>query len=237
MSRGFNYAKVNLQKRVGRESYLYDSFAPTDDSWMPNPQKERNLHTSWMPVYFPKHKGKTLAEILFDDPSYIYFLYNKNVIFRHLGEDELTQYQKALAHQLEVLYCRAKRIRASKGHEFLIVVDRKGCFRRFLTVPSGGLPKKPLRNGAKITKRCRLLDVELPSQYKNPRHGFERMARCLRKLFFEVADYFPSAEEAGEVLMDDTKFDLGDCVSHRVLPVTERDHEILKQRYLMSVGR
>jgi hypothetical protein len=225
MSQRLNHDKVNMQKRIARESTLYDydpARATSDDEdYHSGPEK-------WLPMRIGKHKGKTLPQIVFKDPSYVVWLYQNDVLLPEIYKNE---YQYHIAHQLEVIHNRMTRIKPPTGCKFAIVIDDASVFRKFIALRKGQSPKKPLKSGWKIVQRLDLLDIGILSRFKNPKRGFERMCRCLTKYCFGDADAEIDAKACEKFIEDDAKFDLRGIKSNKWLELGPDDRAALDERY------
>ena len=222
----FNHSKVNMQKRISYENHTCDnqprSSAPDFES-RPYKRCERWL---WMP--FGKHQGKTLPQVVPEDPGYIEWLYAERILLNgmYMGE-----YPLKLAHQLEVIHNRMTHIRPPPDCEFAVVVDRQGVFESFIVVKRGRFPKKPLRKGSKIIQRLHLLDIGIPSQFGDTEKGFEQMALCLKEFFFGDRHAKVTVSNCKAIIEDNRRFDLSASKYNKRLKASARDIAALKGMY------
>jgi hypothetical protein len=231
MSQRLNHDKVNMQKRIARESHQYDDL-PTESGFSVE-NRYRNRPEKWLAIKIRKHYGKTLPKIVFEDPGYIAWLNKKGILlgWMHTGE-----YAFKLAHQFQVVLNQMTHIKPPAGCEFAIVVDDVGVFRKFIVVKKGRRPKKPLKKGWKIVQRLELLDIFIPSLFRNPKLGFERMSRCLLKFCFGDADAEIDANACKDFLQDNDHFDLKGIKSNKWLKPSPKDRAVLEKKFAKLVA-
>jgi hypothetical protein len=235
MSRSINHTRINIRKRIRREASYRESF---NTEWTnTGPARDR----SWIEMKFGKHAGKSLPEILVNDPSFVINYLYGSICFKPLLKSCPTRFELERAHQLQVLEYRSQNIvvPANKRdtHEFAILKDKDGVFRYVGLVRRGKKISRDKLKGYILVKRTSKLDLSIPYEFENSSLGLERMCRCFKKIFFKHDILGPQPNEIIKFFTDRTNFDLTGCTSHTSLVMTEADTYALRKMYLESLKR
>jgi hypothetical protein len=238
MSRRMNHARVNMQKRINQE-YQHERYERPFYQWE---STHRVKVRGWIVWRGGKHEGESMPEILVKDPTFVTeYLYVQGNGFKCLLQDHATSFQLRVAHQLQVLANRSQNIRVPaekrETHEFAILVDSKGVFRRVALIRKGAKPTPSKLKNCRVAMRSSVLDFSVPYHFENSYLGLQRMSKCFRKLFFQDSSGEPSTEDILAFFMDRTNFDLSHCASHKSLMETDADTNALRNLYRQSLIR
>jgi hypothetical protein len=84
---------------------------------------------NWTTIGFGKHKGKTLPQVMFKDPDWFFYLYQKGA------------FKGALAREADDIICKARRVKVPtrNGQQMFVkyIIHHKGKFGTMELVPSG----------------------------------------------------------------------------------------------------
>lgn len=130
------------------------------------------VQMSWTVLGFGKHKGKTLPQILFNDPDWFYWAYEEEVLKGKIPHSEIQE-----------IYEKSRNIKIpQKGHHAEFVFDGiRGIFADMKLVPSD----RPKHVGTSQTQRLDRIDMALirfAKQYD--KLGYVLLIPILKEILF-----------------------------------------------------
>ena len=218
MSRAINRVGVSLQKGIAQEST-----EPVPPDVMASPDH------GWLRLWFGRHRGKTLPEILLAERTYV----TEFLSFSWPPKLRLPVHDREvrLLHQLEVLCSRAENILVPtpvrNTHFFAFWKTPDRAFGGFSLVRKGKKPKPPTTGlilhdvGAKLV-------FSLPRAFRYPGKGDFRMAEAFEACLLDCES--GSQNDITAFFSTRSNFDLAG-LKWTSLVLTVSDAELLKEEY------
>jgi hypothetical protein len=159
-------------------------------------------HQNWTKLWFGKHRGKTLPQVMFADPQWFWWVYDREV-FQNKG---------ALAGEAQEVYGKARRIRIPQRPGERRVAEyvfhpRTGEFAGINFVP----PDAPSHEGSSPAFKLGVIDLAVPSRAGSrwDRAGDWLLLRTLKYLVFGSKQARATSRRCEEFFADDRNFDFG----------------------------
>ncbi|MFQ6076685.1 MAG: hypothetical protein ACE5Z5_11215 [Candidatus Bathyarchaeia archaeon] len=153
---------------------------------------------AWTPLWFGKHRGKTLPQVLFSDPDWFFWAVENNV-FEDKG---------VLAKEAEEIDFKARHIRIPNEEGEDLVAE-------YLIHPSTGkfgdmnvvLRSQPLHEGASPAHRKDVIDLSFPRQIAPyDKLGCKNLLSSVKYYLFGCSSYRMTRTRCEAFFDDDTKF-------------------------------
>lgn len=152
----------------------------------------------WTKLTFGKYTGKTLPQVIFEDPDWFFWAYEKNVL------------KGTLAKEAEQIYKKACSIRVPQEEEekmeveyFIQPLTHK--FSHFELVPIS----KPLHVGSSPAFRSSKIDLSWPrSIAPYDKQGAGEMVRRVKHYLFGSSRYVMTKQRCEDFFDNDENFDL-----------------------------
>lgn len=152
----------------------------------------------WSKVYFGKHEGKTLPQILCSDPDWFFWAMENNV-FKNKG---------VLLSEAKDLYKKARSIKIPDNDNKELEVEYvfhqpTGKFSHFDIVPKG----MPAHDGSSQTLRLKLIDMSVPRQIAAyDKLGCKHLLLSLKFHLFESKSARLTKKRCEEFFSDESNF-------------------------------
>lgn len=149
---------------------------------------------SWTILGFGKHKGKTLPQILFNDPDWFYWAYENDVLKGKIPHCEVQGiYRKS----------RSIKIPQKDYHAEFVFDGIRGVFADMKLVPSD----RPKHVGTSQTKRLDRIDMALIRFAKEyDKLGYNLLIPILKKILFGDSKLRMTKKRAEDFFNDSSNF-------------------------------
>ncbi|MGG4219448.1 hypothetical protein ABEW32_14600 [Paenibacillus jamilae] len=142
------------------------------------------MQVNWSVLGFGRHKGKTLPQVLFIDPDWFFWAYEKDVLKGKIPESEIQDvYEKS----------RNIKIPQKNYHAEFVYDGIRGVFADLNLVPED----RPKHVGSSITQRLDRIDMALIRYAKKyDKRGYELLIPSLKNILFGKSSARISKERA-----------------------------------------
>src|SRR5438132_220671 len=132
---------------------------------------------AWTRIGFGKHATRTLPQVLFTDPDWFFWAYEKG-IFDNRGH---------LLREATVLHAKATSIRIPQTGKEPLQVEYKFYFQNFTSVSFDVVPaSQPRHEGSTRTERSDHIDMTVPRRQRNyDKLGYTIFLKSLRHALFK----------------------------------------------------
>lgn len=154
----------------------------------------------WTPLYFGKHKGKTLPQVLFKDPDWFFWAMEDGT-FRNKGETLLSEARDIFNKATNI------KIPDNENSDFAIlyyVHEPSGKFGLFEVIPHGR------QNGEGRGESLRLGVIDMSIPYKWSRYdksGYISFIRSMKSYLFGSSSVHLTKKRCEEFFSDPNNFD------------------------------
>lgn len=149
---------------------------------------------SWTVLSFGKHKGRTLPQVLFNDPDWFYWAFEKDILNGKISSNEvLDVYEKS----------RNIKIPQKDLHAEYIFDRIRGVFTDLKLVPID----KPQHVGTSQTKRLDRIDMALIRSVKEyDKLGYNLLNPILKEILFGSSNARMTKKRAEDFFNDSSNF-------------------------------
>jgi len=153
---------------------------------------------NWTPLKFGKHKGKTLPQIMFSDPDWFFYVWDKG------GFDNNSYYND----QATAIHAKATSILIPQSDSEVREVEYNFSDTNGKSIGFDLIPVcRPQHRGATLTKRSDHIDMSIPHQVANyDKLGYKLFLCSMKFYFFGNESLRMTRERCEEFFNDDTKF-------------------------------
>ena len=153
----------------------------------------------WTPLNFGKHKGKTLPQIAFQDPDWLFWAIEGRVFER----------KEYLKQEVNEINEKARKIRIPQNNGSKLValytLDDNGYFDGLHTIPEGQVPL--WRGSPTLLDRHPFIDLSVPRQL----NGYDKKRNKLfikhvKAILFEESDRRMTQKRCEDFFNDDSNF-------------------------------
>jgi hypothetical protein len=152
----------------------------------------------WTPLWFGRHSGKTLPQVLFTDPDYFFWA----------CEDGVFEDKRSLRREAAILQTKATSIRIPQQSDEPLQVEYNFYYSDHTSVGFHIVPSsQPLHEGSTPTERADHIDMSIPRRQKGyDKLGYRIFLRSLRFYLFGSESARMSRRRCEEFFDDDTNF-------------------------------
>lgn len=151
----------------------------------------------WTEVHFGKHKGKTLPQIIFSDPDYFFWAYEKGLFTGYLLEEAEEVYRKATSIRIP---------QPQTGEKLVVeyaINPPSGSFYDFKIVPKS----RSLHKGSTSTFRDNKIDMNIPREMKKyDKMGYKLFLKYLKINIFRNGNYRFTKKNCEDFFANDKNF-------------------------------
>jgi len=167
------------------------------------------MNMKWTTIGFGKHKGKTLPEVIFDDPDWFFWAYEKDI------------FKGVLAMEIREIYCRARvvRIPEQDGQRMLVEYrfdPNSGKFATMFLIPDAIVFDRQVVS--------RVIDFYVPrSRSSYDKIGCKNLVFAFKHIFFGNQSHRLSKRACEDFFSDNSNFVLPDAAYATRKYPTSRD--------------
>jgi len=153
----------------------------------------------WTPLYFGRHKGKTLPWVIFHDPDWFFWAY-KNGIFKD---------KQTLRKEVREIYRKSRSIRIPQKRSERQIAEygfsnRKGRFVNLEIVPVN----QPQHEGSTPVYRLPVIDLSVPGDTRSyDKLGYRILLKAVKFVLFRNSKCRMTEKRCASFFNNDSNFD------------------------------